>query len=102
MSGRLGIVTGRDLAQHCGQRYPRTARWLLWLMLEVAIVSVDIQVGGALPVGSWGWGARGGVVAGAGVGCGEADMGGGGWVGALPGPHTHPPPGAGGPPASDG
>ena len=43
LSGRLGLVTGKDLAQHCGERWPRGARWLLWAMLEGAIVAVDIQ-----------------------------------------------------------
>lgn len=43
LSGRLGLVTGRDLARICGERWPRGARWLLWVMLELAIVAVDIQ-----------------------------------------------------------
>ncbi len=43
MSGRLGIVTGRDLAQHCGQQYGRFARVLLWALIEVAIVGADVQ-----------------------------------------------------------
>lgn len=43
LSGRLGLATGRDLAQHCGTCYPLAARILLWLMLEIAIVAVDIQ-----------------------------------------------------------
>jgi hypothetical protein len=38
LAGRLGLVTGQDLAQHCGKRYPWGARVLLWLLLEVAIV----------------------------------------------------------------
>ena len=43
MSGRLGLMTGRDLAQHCGNEYPRFARIFLWLMIEIAIVGADIQ-----------------------------------------------------------
>lgn len=42
-SGRLGLVTGRDLAQHCGQQYPRFARVFLWVMIEIAIVGADVQ-----------------------------------------------------------
>lgn len=38
LSGQLGLVTGQDLAQHCGKRYPKFARVLLWLLLEIAIV----------------------------------------------------------------
>ncbi len=45
LSGRLGLVTGKDLAAHCGERWPRGAAWFLWVMLELAIVAVDIQVG---------------------------------------------------------
>ncbi|KAI7846429.1 hypothetical protein COHA_000042 [Chlorella ohadii] len=43
LSGRLGLVTGKDLAAHCGERWPRGAAWFLWVMLELAIVAVDIQ-----------------------------------------------------------
>lgn len=50
LSGRLGLVTGKDLAAHCGERWPRGAAIFLWIMLELAIVAVDIQVsaGGCL------------------------------------------------------
>ncbi|GAB4815298.1 hypothetical protein N2152v2_002344 [Parachlorella kessleri] len=43
MSGRLGIITGRDLAQHCGQQYGRFARLLLWVLIEIAIIGADVQ-----------------------------------------------------------
>ncbi|KAI3425081.1 hypothetical protein D9Q98_008459 [Chlorella vulgaris] len=43
ISGKLGLVTGKDLAQHCGEQWPLGARWFLWAMLEFAIVAVDIQ-----------------------------------------------------------
>lgn len=43
MAARLGVVTGQDLAKHCGEEYPRTARVLLWLMMEIAIIGADIQ-----------------------------------------------------------
>lgn len=43
LSGRVGLVTGKDIAQHCGEQWPRPARWLLWLLLEFSIVAVDIQ-----------------------------------------------------------
>ena len=45
LSGRIGLVTGKDLAAHCGERWPRGAAIFLWIMLELAIVAVDIQVG---------------------------------------------------------
>ncbi|GAX77144.1 hypothetical protein CEUSTIGMA_g4590.t1 [Chlamydomonas eustigma] len=51
-AGRLGLVTGQDLAQHCGKRYPKEARILLWTLLEFAIVGADIQetIGSAIAI----------------------------------------------------
>ena len=42
LSARLGIVTGLDLAQACGERYSRPVRVALWLLCEVAIVACDL------------------------------------------------------------
>jgi len=42
-AARLGVATGRDLAQHCRAVYPRIPRLALWLMMEVAVVGCDIQ-----------------------------------------------------------
>ena len=42
LSLRLGIVTGRDLAQHCRDAYPRPIVLGLWLLSEVAIVACDV------------------------------------------------------------
>jgi Mn2+/Fe2+ NRAMP family transporter len=52
MTARLGIVTGRDLARLCGDAYPKPARILLWVLLEVALVGADIQetIGSALAI----------------------------------------------------
>ncbi|KAG1669253.1 hypothetical protein FOA52_003290 [Chlamydomonas sp. UWO 241] len=52
LAGQLGIVTGADLAQHCGKRYPKYARWLLWILIEIAIVGADIQetIGSAIAI----------------------------------------------------
>jgi natural resistance-associated macrophage protein len=33
----------QDLARHCGEQWPLPACWFLWAMMEVALVSVDIQ-----------------------------------------------------------
>jgi len=41
-SARLGIVTGRDLAQCCRDWYPRWSRWPLWLVSELAIAACDL------------------------------------------------------------
>ena len=40
---RLGVVTGRHLAQMCRQEYPRRLRLMVWLMIECAIIGSDIQ-----------------------------------------------------------
>src|SRR5580658_9588003 len=41
-SARLGIVTGKDLAQCCRDWYPRWTRWPNWLFCEVAIAACDL------------------------------------------------------------
>ncbi|KAG8544462.1 hypothetical protein GDO81_022458, partial [Engystomops pustulosus] len=40
---RLGVVTGRDLAQICHSYYPKAPRWLLWILVEIAIIGSDMQ-----------------------------------------------------------
>ncbi len=42
LSARLGIVTGRDLAQACRERYPRGVNFALWILCEVAIAACDL------------------------------------------------------------
>lgn len=42
ISARLGVVTGRDLAQCCRDWYPNWTRWPNWLMSEVAIGACDL------------------------------------------------------------
>jgi manganese transport protein len=42
LSARLGIVTGRDLAQACRDSYPRPVSWGLWVLCEVAIAACDL------------------------------------------------------------
>lgn len=39
---KLGVVTGRDLAQLCRERTGRRVSILLWLMAELAIVACDL------------------------------------------------------------
>ncbi|KAJ1792441.1 hypothetical protein LPJ62_000842 [Coemansia sp. RSA 2167] len=43
LSARIGIVTGRNLAQHCHEQYARSIRIPLWLVCELAIIGSDIQ-----------------------------------------------------------
>lgn len=42
LSLKLGMVTGRDLAQACRDRYSRPASVALWLLAEVAIAACDL------------------------------------------------------------
>jgi NRAMP (natural resistance-associated macrophage protein)-like metal ion transporter len=49
---RLGVVTSKDLSQHCRSVYPRVPRSILWLMTEIAIIGSDIQevIGSAIAI----------------------------------------------------
>ena len=42
LSARLGVVTGKDLAQACRDFYPKQMALPLWLLCEVAIVACDL------------------------------------------------------------
>ncbi|HEX4121361.1 MAG TPA: Nramp family divalent metal transporter [Verrucomicrobiae bacterium] len=42
ISSRLGVVTGKDLAQCCRDWYPSWTRWPNWICCEVAIGACDL------------------------------------------------------------
>jgi manganese transport protein len=42
LAARLGVVTGKDLAQACRDYYPRWTRWPNWLACEAAIAACDL------------------------------------------------------------
>ncbi|HEY7351603.1 MAG TPA: Nramp family divalent metal transporter [Terriglobales bacterium] len=42
IAARLGVVTGKDLAQCCRDWYPRWTRWPNWLLCELAIAACDL------------------------------------------------------------
>src|SRR5712675_768322 len=42
ISARLGVVTGKDLAQCCRDWYPDWTRWPNWLLCELAIGACDL------------------------------------------------------------
>ncbi len=42
LAARIGIATGRDLAQLCRDRFPRSANYALWVLAEVAICATDL------------------------------------------------------------
>src|SRR6516164_1925641 len=42
LSARLGIVSGRDLAQACRESYPRRVTISLWVLSEIAVAACDL------------------------------------------------------------
>src|SRR6266849_4096204 len=42
LSAKLGIVTGRDLAQACRDHYSRPVSLFLWIICEIAIAACDL------------------------------------------------------------
>jgi manganese transport protein len=42
LAARLGVVTGRDLAQACRDAYPRAVVIPLWILAEIGIVACDL------------------------------------------------------------
>jgi manganese transport protein len=50
LSIKLGVVTGRDLAQACRDHYSTPTVWFLWILCEVAIAACDLAevVGSAI------------------------------------------------------
>ena len=42
IAARLGVVTGKDLAQCCRDWFPRWTRWPNWLLCEIAIGACDL------------------------------------------------------------
>ncbi len=39
---RLGVATGRDLAQTCRDSFPRRVNFVLWILCEIAIAACDL------------------------------------------------------------
>jgi manganese transport protein len=42
LCARLGIASGRDLAQACRDAFPRAISWPLWVLTEIAICATDL------------------------------------------------------------
>src|ERR1044071_7617271 len=42
LASKLGIVTGRDLAQACRDHYSKPVAVILWLLCEIAIAACDL------------------------------------------------------------
>ncbi|KAE9609368.1 putative NRAMP family protein [Lupinus albus] len=52
LSARVGVATGRNLAELCRDEYPNWARYVLWFMAELALIGADIQevIGSAIAI----------------------------------------------------
>ncbi|XVE87044.1 hypothetical protein DITRI_Ditri18aG0084300 [Diplodiscus trichospermus] len=52
LSARLGVATGRHLAELCREEYPTWATMVLWVMTELALIGADIQevIGSAIAI----------------------------------------------------
>ncbi|KAF5736197.1 putative natural resistance-associated macrophage protein [Tripterygium wilfordii] len=52
LAARLGVATGRHLAELCREEYPTWARMVLWVMAELALIGADIQevIGSAIAI----------------------------------------------------
>src|SRR6201993_3042924 len=50
LSAKLGIVTGRNLAELCRERFPRPVVMAMWVVSEIAAMATDLAefLGGAL------------------------------------------------------
>ncbi|GAB2577857.1 Nramp family divalent metal transporter [Dyella jejuensis] len=50
MSAKLGIVTGRNLAQLCRESFPAPLVWTMWIVSEIAAMATDLAefLGGAI------------------------------------------------------
>jgi manganese transport protein len=50
LSAKLGIVTGRNLAEMCRDHFPRPVVWAMWMISEIAAMATDLAefLGGAI------------------------------------------------------
>lgn len=50
LSAKLGIVTGRNLAEMCREKWPRPLVWVMWIVSEIAAMATDLAefLGGAV------------------------------------------------------
>jgi manganese transport protein len=50
LSAKLGIVTGRNLAEMCREKFPRPVVWAMWVVSEIAAMATDLAefLGGAI------------------------------------------------------
>ncbi len=42
LSAKLGIATGKNLAEHCRERFPRRVVWAMWVLMELVAMATDL------------------------------------------------------------
>ena len=42
LSAKLGIATGRNLAEHCRERFSRPVVWAMWVLMELVAMATDL------------------------------------------------------------
>lgn len=42
LSAKLGIATGRNLAEVCRERFPRRLVWIMWALMELVAIATDL------------------------------------------------------------
>jgi len=42
LSAKLGIATGKNLAEHCREKYPRWVVWTMWVLMELVAMATDL------------------------------------------------------------
>jgi manganese transport protein len=42
LSAKLGIASGRNLAEHCRDQYPRWIVWSMWVIAELVAIATDL------------------------------------------------------------
>ncbi|GAA2871053.1 Nramp family divalent metal transporter [Pseudonocardia halophobica] len=50
LSAKLGLASGRNLAEHCRAQFPRPVSWGMWVQAEIVAVATDLAevLGGAI------------------------------------------------------
>ncbi len=42
LSAKLGIATGKNLAEHCRERFSRPVVWAMWVLMELVAMATDL------------------------------------------------------------
>ena len=42
LSAKLGIATGKNLAEHCRERFSRPVVWVMWVLMELVAMATDL------------------------------------------------------------